>query len=121
MPLTGVTHGVVKTPEVDIHYVEAGSGPPVVLIHGWPQHLLSWGRVIPALAERHRVVAVDLRGSGGSSIARGGYDKKTMAGDVRAVVQELGLDGRPWSATIMAAASPTPMPRSGPTRSPSWR
>jgi pimeloyl-ACP methyl ester carboxylesterase len=91
MPLTGVTHGVVKTPEADIHYVEAGQGPPVVLLHGWPQHLLSWGRVIPRLAERHRVIAVDLRGSGGSSITRGGYDKKTMAGDIRALVQHLEL------------------------------
>jgi pimeloyl-ACP methyl ester carboxylesterase len=94
MSKSPVEHGTVRLEEVHIHYVVAGppDGQPVILLHGWPQHLRSWHRVIPVLSDAgYRVVAVDLRGSGGSTIAKNGYDKKTMAADVRAVVQQLGL------------------------------
>ncbi|NKY97150.1 alpha/beta fold hydrolase [Nocardiopsis alborubida] len=77
---------------VRLHYVEGGSGTPLLLLGGWPQTWWQWHRVMPALARRHRVIAVDLRGMGGSSKPAGGYDKKTMARDVRELVRHLGLE-----------------------------
>ncbi|MEV6820755.1 alpha/beta hydrolase [Nocardiopsis dassonvillei] len=77
---------------VRLHYVEGGSGTPLVLLGGWPQTWWQWHRVMPALARRHRVIAVDLRGMGGSAKPADGYDKRTMARDVRELVRHLGLE-----------------------------
>ena len=68
--------------DVTIHYVEAGQGDPLVLIHGWPQTWHMWRGVIPALAERFRVIAVDMRGLGESSIPAEGYDTTTVSNDI---------------------------------------
>jgi haloacetate dehalogenase len=73
------------------HYLRAGDGPPVVLLHGWPQDSRMWRAVLPALAARRTVVAPDLRGYGYTDAPREGYDKRTTAADVRALVAELGL------------------------------
>ena len=73
-----------------LHYVTGGEGPPLVLLPGWPQTWWSWHKVMPKLAERRRVVAVDLRGMGGSAKPDGGYDKKTMAADIHELVRRLG-------------------------------
>jgi pimeloyl-ACP methyl ester carboxylesterase len=78
---------------VRLHYVIGGppAGDLVVLLHGWPQTWYTWRRVMPALAEAgYRVVAVDYRGAGESEKPLGGYDKATMAADIRALVHELG-------------------------------
>ncbi|WP_404957345.1 alpha/beta fold hydrolase [Streptomyces sp. 147326] len=75
-----------------LHYVQGGSGEPLVLLGGWPQTWWQWHKVMPALARRHRVIAVDLRGMGGSAKPESGYDKKTMAADVRALLGHLGLE-----------------------------
>jgi pimeloyl-ACP methyl ester carboxylesterase len=89
-------HGSVPVGEgIQLHYAEYGdpNGTPVVLLHGWPQHWISWRRVMPVLAEHgYRPIAVDLRGSGGSSITPSGYDKKSLAGDIRALAKHLGLE-----------------------------
>jgi pimeloyl-ACP methyl ester carboxylesterase len=85
------THHVAQVNGIAIHYRRAGSGDPLVLLHGWPQHSLMWHRVMPVLAERYTVIAPDLRGAGGSAITPGGYDKRTMAEDVWQLVQSLGL------------------------------
>ncbi|MEV4895398.1 alpha/beta hydrolase [Nonomuraea sp. NPDC055795] len=77
--------------ELRLHYVEGGTGTPLLLLGGWPQTWWQWHKVMPALAHRHRVIAVDLRGMGGSSKPAGGYDKKTMAADILGLVHELGL------------------------------
>ncbi|MEV7612288.1 alpha/beta hydrolase [Streptomyces sp. NPDC089799] len=74
-----------------LHYVDGGSGEPLVLLGGWPQTWWQWHRVMPALARRHRVIAVDLRGMGGSAKPADGYDKKTMAADVHALLGHLGI------------------------------
>ncbi|MBV2363171.1 alpha/beta fold hydrolase [Streptomonospora nanhaiensis] len=76
---------------VRLHYVEGGTGTPVLLLGGWPQTWWQWRRIMPALARRHRVLAVDLRGMGASAKPAGGYDKKTMAGDIRALCEALDL------------------------------
>ncbi|MFY9488658.1 MAG: alpha/beta fold hydrolase [Solirubrobacterales bacterium] len=64
--IPGVTHRLVTANGVRLHVAEAGSGEPVMLLHGWPQHWWMWRKVIPALAERYRVIVPDLRGSGWS-------------------------------------------------------
>ena len=77
------THHVRVVNGFRMHYVIAGSGPALVLLHGWPQSWYEWRNVIPALAERFTVVAPDLRGLGDSAKPIGGYDKRTLATDVR--------------------------------------
>jgi len=76
---------------VRMHYLRAGQGEPLVLLHGWPQHSLMWQRIMPALAQRYTVIAPDLRGTGGTAVTSSGYDKRTMATDVRALVTHLRL------------------------------
>jgi len=74
-----------------IHYVLGGSGPAVVLIHGWPQDWSEYHRIMPRLAKTFTVVAIDLRGVGGSA-ASGGYDAANMAKDVYQLMQQLKLE-----------------------------
>jgi pimeloyl-ACP methyl ester carboxylesterase len=77
---------------VRLFYTEEGSGEvPVVLLHGWTGDSHDWSWQIPALARRHRVVAVDLRGHGRSSAPEDGYDPRTLASDVVALLEHLGL------------------------------
>lgn len=83
-------HDVVTVNGVEIHYVIAGEGDPVVLLPGWPQTWYQWRHVIPELAERYTVIAPDMRGMGDSSRPDGGYDKKTLAEDIHALVEDLG-------------------------------
>ncbi|WP_328498701.1 alpha/beta hydrolase [Streptomyces sp. NBC_00414] len=70
-----------------------GSGPVLVLLHGWPQTSRAWARVLPALAERHTVVVPDLRGTGAGDRPEAGYTKTNQARDMRGVLKELGLTG----------------------------
>src|ERR1700740_288503 len=98
----GFQHGYADLGEVRLHYVTAGRGPAVVLLHGWPQTWFMWRDVIPGLAAHHRVIAPDLRGLGDSSRPLGGYDKKTVASDVWRLAHEtlgeqrLFLVGHDW-------------------------
>lgn len=61
----------------------------MLLIHGWPSHWWCWRGVIPALADQHRVVAVDLPGLGWSDVPADGYDKATLADDMAALLDAL--------------------------------
>jgi pimeloyl-ACP methyl ester carboxylesterase len=81
----------VKVKDVQLHVRVAGEGDPVLLLHGWPQHSLQWHTVAPRLAESYRVIVPDLPGCGGSSISRGGYDKKSLASVIHGLLQELGV------------------------------
>lgn len=85
-------HFTARANGQQIHYVRAGEGEPVVLLHGWPQTWYMWRKVIPALAERYTVIAPDLRGFGQSSKPLTGYDKRTVAADIHALVRGLGFD-----------------------------
>jgi pimeloyl-ACP methyl ester carboxylesterase len=77
---------------VELHYFEAGAGngTPVVLLHGYGETSHMWLPLMPALARNHTVIAPDLPGAGASGIPAGGYDKKTMAQDIHALVAALG-------------------------------
>ena len=76
---------------VDLEAEVFGEGPPLVLIHGITESWRSWEPLLAPLAAGHTVVAMDLRGHGGSSTGQG-YDTGSMAGDVSEVVDALGLD-----------------------------
>ncbi|WP_433257514.1 alpha/beta hydrolase [Streptosporangium sp. CA-135522] len=77
---------------IRLHYVTGGAGEPLVLLPGWPATWWSYHKVMPALARRYRVIAVDIRGMGASDKPAGGFDKKTMARDVHELVRTLGHD-----------------------------
>jgi pimeloyl-ACP methyl ester carboxylesterase len=96
-------HREVWANGVRLHVAEAGAGPPLLLLHGWPQHWWSWRELIPRLAEEHRVLVPDLRGWGWSDAPPGDYAKATFAADVLALLDEEGMDrvgliGHDWGA-----------------------
>src|SRR5437899_5597436 len=83
----------IHSPEgADIFVRSGGSGPVVVLIHGYAENSDSWAPLAADLMKDHTVVVPDLRGIGRSSKPADGYDKKTQAKDMRAVVTSLGYD-----------------------------
>jgi pimeloyl-ACP methyl ester carboxylesterase len=90
--LPGFKNGYAEVDGVRLHYVVGGKGAPLVLLPGWPETWWTFHKIMPALAEQHTVIAVDLRGMGSSSRPADGYDKKTMARDIYALVQSLGYD-----------------------------
>ena len=95
--IDGFADRVVDVGDVRIACSVAGHGPPVLLLHGYPQMRAMWRRVAPALAERHTVVAADLRGYGDSDKPVGGpphdvYSKRAMAVDQVRLMSALGHD-----------------------------
>ncbi len=86
------THHKIYVGDVRLHYVRGGHGTPLILVHGWPSTWYEWRRVMPALAEHHDVIALDIRGLGDSSRPTGGYDKETAAADIAGLIRALGLD-----------------------------
>jgi pimeloyl-ACP methyl ester carboxylesterase len=104
MPGSG-THHVALVNGFRMHYVIAGGGYPLVFLHGWPQSCYEWRKIIPSIAERFTVIAPDLRGLGNSDRPTTGYDKRTLASDVYALVQSLGfskigLIGHDWGGVV---------------------
>jgi len=106
-------HGTAALSEVRLHYVEAGEGPLVVLLHGFPDFWYGWRRQIPALAAAgFRVVAPDLRGYNLSSRPDGidAYALRHLAGDVRELIAERGaararIAGHDWGAVVAYATA----------------
>lgn len=90
--LPGFEHRTAQMGATRLHYVVGGQGPPVVLLHGFPETWYAWRGVAPRLAARHTVLAPDLRGVGCSSLEPAGYDKETMAADVHRLVTGLGFE-----------------------------
>ena len=75
-----------------VHVAELGEGPPVLMLHGWPQHAGAWRRVAPLMAGSHRLICPDLRGFGSSDAPGRGYDPETFAADALALLDALGLE-----------------------------
>lgn len=94
MDLRAVRHGHVQTNGIRIHYAEAGDGPPIVLLHGFPQRWSMWRYQLRDLPDRgFRVIAPDLRGYGDTDKPRGGYDVDNLVADVEGLAEKLGLEG----------------------------
>jgi pimeloyl-ACP methyl ester carboxylesterase len=87
----GFVSGTAEVNGTTIHYVRGGRGPALVLVHGFPQDWFEWRRVIPRLSRRFTVVAVDLRGVGGSAPSAAGYAAVDLAEDVHQLISRLGL------------------------------
>src|SRR5436853_4450401 len=80
-----------KVNGIRLHYLAAGQGEPVILLHGYAQNSHMWRPLIAELAKTHLVIAPDLRGFGQSAKTPGGYEKKAMAQDIHALAQSLGF------------------------------
>ncbi|QGR00204.1 alpha/beta hydrolase [Paenibacillus psychroresistens] len=90
--LPGFKNGTKKVNGITIHYVEGGKGEPLFLLPGWPETWYAFHKIMPALAEKYHVYSVDYRGMGSSDKPESGYDKKTMASDIYALVKKLGYE-----------------------------
>jgi pimeloyl-ACP methyl ester carboxylesterase len=97
-----------------VHFAEAGSGQPLLLLHGWPQHFWCWRRVVPPLAGDFRMICPDLRGFGWTDAPGRGYDNETFAADAVALLDALELErvgviGHDWggfSSFLLALRHP---------------
>jgi pimeloyl-ACP methyl ester carboxylesterase len=110
--LEGARHHFVDVDGARMHVAELGdpAAPPLVLLHGWPQHWWMWRRVAPELAADFRCVMPDLRGHGWSAAPAGGYDKERLSADLRGLldvleIERVGLIGHDWGgwASILTA------------------
>lgn len=89
--IAGIEHHTAAVNGTELHYVSAGmTGSPILLVHGFPESWWTFHRVIPLLAGRHRVFAVDLRGFGDSQVTEDGYGSVASAEDLRALIAHLG-------------------------------
>ena len=84
------TSRYVDVGELRLHAVVGGAGPPLLLVHGWPQKWYAWRMLMPELARDYTVVAPDQRGIGLSDKPQDGYDVGTLAGDMAAMMDALG-------------------------------
>ena len=88
----GFTERIADVNGVKINYKIGGQGPVVVLLHGYAETSHMWVPLLPLLSKTRTVIAPDLRGAGDSERPPGGYDKKTMAVDIRELVHQLGYN-----------------------------
>ncbi len=102
-----VTHGYADSDSVKIHYASLGSGPLMVMIHGFPDFWYTWRDQMEALSGQFQTVAIDLRGYNLSGKPKGveNYDMKLLVGDVAAVIRRLGREraiivGHDWGGAV---------------------
>ena len=88
----GFVSGTAQVNGTTLHYVRGGTGSAVILLHGFPEDWYAYHRVMPLLGKQFAVVAVDLRGIGGSAATPGGYDAVNMAEDVHQLAEDLHLE-----------------------------
>ncbi len=84
------TSRYIDTGQVRLHAVIGGEGPAFLLVHGWPETWYAWRMLMPTLARDFRVIAVDQRGIGLSDKPADGYDTRTLAADLVALMDALG-------------------------------
>lgn len=99
-----IKHHTAQIKDIKMHYTIAGSGPAILLVHGWPHTAYGWREVQTILAKDFTVIAADIRGAGYSTKADSGYDADNLADDLRTLVKEhLGFEkvvviGHDWGA-----------------------
>ena len=89
---SGFTSGFLNVNGTALHYVRGGTGPAVILIHGFPEDWYEFRKVMPHLVSRFTVVAIDLRGVGESAVTPGGYDAANLAKDIHELAAQLHLE-----------------------------
>jgi haloacetate dehalogenase len=97
MLFEGFRRDRIRVGDVEINFVTAGHGPPVLLLHGFPQNLAMWAKVAPVLARGHTVVCADLRGYGSSSKPKcapdnSNYSFRALANDQVGLMRALGFE-----------------------------
>jgi pimeloyl-ACP methyl ester carboxylesterase len=116
---TRFRHRMISAADICFHFVEGGVGPTVVLLAGFPQSWYAWRRVMPILAPRYSVIAIDLPGQGDSDKPSGGYDTRTTGERINALIKTLGVnhyfmaghDIGSWVAYPYAARYPNELAR----------
>jgi len=102
--LEGISHHKTCVNGVELHWVEKGSGPLVLLMHGFPEFWWSWRKQIEPLSQDFRVVAVDMRGYNQSEKPASGYDTTTLAKDICDLIDHLGgpayLAAHDWGGVV---------------------
>jgi len=88
---TGFSNHYATVNGVRLHYVDGGAGETIICLPGWPQTWYSYRNIANELSKTHRTIVVDLRGMGTSDMPESGYDKKTMADDIKQLIHLLGL------------------------------
>ncbi|MCA8930016.1 MAG: alpha/beta hydrolase [Alphaproteobacteria bacterium] len=110
----GFQSGYAPVGDVRLHYARTGNGPPLILLHGWPEFWLTWRRLMPLLADRFDLIAPDLRGFGASDKPTFGPSRTqtadVMARDILGLMDALGirragLVGHDVGAMVMQAAA----------------
>lgn len=112
----GVDHQYITAGGLRTHVALAGpqDAPPLLLLHGWPQHWYLWRNVIPAVSDRYRVIAPDLRGFGWTDAPPSGYRKERFASDILHLldameidrVKLVGHDWGGWTGFLLALRAP---------------
>ena len=102
---SAIEHEFVEVDGSRIHYATAGTGEPLVLLHGWPQNWWAWREMVGPLAENHRVICPDLRGLGLSEGESTDYSLPRLAADLIGLLDRLGIErtrlvGHDWGAAI---------------------
>lgn len=103
--ITGIRSSMVTANGLRMRVTEAGTGSPVLMLHGFPQSSREWAPVMAALSDRARLIAPDLRGAGETDAPSSGYDSETVQRDVIALLDELGLEqvdlvAHDWGAIV---------------------
>jgi haloacetate dehalogenase len=122
VPIT--EHHTSKINGIKMHYVLAGDGPPVVLLHDFPETWFAWRHQIAALSSQHRLIVPDQRGYGATEKSATSYDKRTMARDIHELMRHLGIAKAPIVghdrgarvATRFARSNLSPFPNAATTR-----
>ena len=91
-PPPGFESATLRVDGSSLHCVRGGSGPAVILLHGWPEDWTAYREIMPRLAKRFTVIAVDLPGIGRSGPAAGGYDAANLSATIRGLTQTLRLE-----------------------------
>ncbi|WP_353953606.1 alpha/beta hydrolase [Knoellia sp. S7-12] len=103
--LDGVEHHWLDRSGVRLHVVTAGAGPNLVLLHGFPESWWEYRDVIGSLAQHHRVICPDMRGSGDSDAPPSGYDGPTLTADLLDILDHFGVEragfvAHDWGAVL---------------------
>ena len=99
-------HLTVKANGAAFHVARTGAGPPLLLLHGWPEFWLTWEPVMARLADRFTLFAPDLRGFGDSDKPDGPFGPDQQAADMLALMDALGLEQAGTSMGASRGASP---------------